>query len=237
MASQVHSVGDCSTSPPDTCLTGYNVQIVTVRVGTDDYKLRILADKQQYYDPDGIAERAGISSATWPIFGMVWPVGIALAHEMTQIPIEGRRILEVGCGMALSSLVLQRRGADITASDNHPLAEEFLQHNAALNGLPPVRYRNAPWGEPNPELGEFDLIVGSDVLYAPDHAALVAGFIVRHARPTAQVLIADPGRGYRGQLGKRLAAAGFSRAEMPCRAGGPEIESRGRILSFARPML
>lgn len=218
-------------------MIGYNVQTVTVRVGTDDYQLRILADKQQYYDPDGVAERAGISSATWPIFGMIWPVGVALAYEMTQIPVAGKKILEVGCGMALSSLVLKRRGADITASDNHPLAEEFLQHNAALNELPPVRYRNAPWGEENSELGHFDLIVGSDVLYEPDHAALLAAFIVQHAQPAAQVLIADPGRGYRGQLGKRLVAAGFTRSEMPCRAGGPEIESKGRILSFSRAML
>lgn len=231
-------MGHCVPSfPPGDRLAGYNVQTVTVRVGSDDYRLRILADKQQYHDPEGLAERAGISSATWPIFGMIWPVGIALAHEVSQLPIAGRRILETGCGMALSSLVLQRRGADITASDNHPLAAEFLAHNAALNDLPPVRYRNAPWGESNPDLGRFDLIIGSDVLYEPDHAALLAGFIARHAQPTAQVLIADPGRGYRGQLSKRLAAEGFARTEMPCRAGGSEIEARGRILSFTRSTL
>ena len=47
----------------------------------------------------------------------------------------GMKILEVGCGIGLCSLVLQRRGADITASDYHPLAEEFLRFNAALNGV------------------------------------------------------------------------------------------------------
>ncbi|MBB6093208.1 putative nicotinamide N-methyase [Povalibacter uvarum] len=213
---------------------GYNVQIVAVQVGADEYRLRILADKQQYYDPDGAAERAGISSATWPIFGMIWPVGIALAYEMTQFPIDGKRIIEVGCGTALSSLVLSRRGADITASDNHPLAEEFLRHNAGLNAVPPVPYRQAPWGEENPDLGRFDLIIGGDVLYEPDHAALLAGFISRHAQPAAEVLVADPGRGYRGQFSKRLAAEGFARTEMPCRAGGAEIESKGRILRFTR---
>src|SRR6187551_2670988 len=95
----------------------------------------MLSDRQQYYDPDGRAERAGISSATWPIFGMIWPVGIALAEELSRIDIENRRILEVGCGLALCSLVLKRRGADITASDHHPLAQEFLIHNAELNNL------------------------------------------------------------------------------------------------------
>ncbi|HKE93741.1 MAG TPA: methyltransferase domain-containing protein [Povalibacter sp.] len=215
-------------------MTGYAVQTITLHIGGEDYQLQILADRQQYHDPHGHAERAGISSATWPLFGMIWPVGIALAEEMSRMPVDGLRILEVGCGMALSSLVLQRRGADITASDLHPLTEEFLQHNAALNRLAPIRYCDAPWADADSQLGQFDLIIGSDLLYEPDHAALLAGFIERHARTAAQVLIADPGRGYRGQFGKRMAAQGYTRTELPCRAGGPEIEAKGRILKFVR---
>jgi predicted nicotinamide N-methyase len=213
---------------------GYNVETTTLRIGEDDYRIRTLSDRQQFYDPHGQAERAGISSATWPLFGMIWPVGIALADEMTRISIAGLRILEVGCGMALSSLVLSRRGADITASDHHPLAEEFLRHNAALNNLAPVRFCDAAWELPNESLGKFDLIIGSDVLYEPDHAALLAGFIERHTQALSVVFVADPGRGYRGQFSKRLAAQGYVRTELPCRAGGAEIQARGRILKFER---
>ena len=215
-------------------MSGYDVETTTLRIGDDDYRIRTLSDRQQYHDPDGHAERAGISSATWPLFGMIWPVGIALAEEMSTLPVEGLRILEVGCGMALSSLVLRKRGADITASDHHPLTEEFLRHNTALNQLPAIPYVDAPWSAVNTTLGRFDLIVGSDVLYEPDHAALLAGFIEHHANPIARVLIADPGRGYRGQFSKRMAAQGYARTELPCRAGGPDIQTRGRILNFAR---
>jgi predicted nicotinamide N-methyase len=215
-------------------LSGYTTQIVSLQIGGNPYRLRVLADRQQFHDPEGQAERAGISSATWPIFGMIWPVGVALAEEMSRFSVEGLRVLEMGCGMAMSSLVLQRRGADITASDNHPLAEEFLRHNTELNALPAIPFRNAPWGEPDESLGQFDLLIGSDVLYEPDHAALLAGFIERHAKPQAQILVADPGRGYRGQFSKRMAVQGYVRTELPCRAGGPEIEAKGRILQFAR---
>jgi SAM-dependent methyltransferase len=215
-------------------LSGYTVETVTVRIGNDDYHLRRLSDRQQFHDPDGHAERAGIFSAAWPMFGMIWPVGLALADEMTRVEIGGRRILEVGCGLALSTLVLARRGADVTASDHHPLAEEFLRHNLALKALPAVPYQDAPWETSNDSLGWFDLIVGSDVLYEPNHAMLLAGFIERHAAPQSQLLIADAGRGYRGQFARRLAAQGFIRTELPCRVGGAEIESRGRILKFER---
>jgi len=45
-------------------------------------------------------------------------------------------MLEVGCGLALASLVCHRRGIDVTASDCHPLASRFLLDNLRLNGLP-----------------------------------------------------------------------------------------------------
>jgi len=215
-------------------VTGYNTEIVTIRVGEDDYRLRKLTDRQQFSDPDGAAERAGISSATWPLFGMLWPAGLALAERMASLPIAGKRILEVGCGLGLSSLVLQRRGADITASDNHPLAGEFLEHNAQLNGLPPVRYRNAPWEGDDCELGGFDLIIGGDVLYERDHADLLAGFLLRHAKAVSQIMIADPGRGYRNRLARLLEAQSYTRTEQPFFADEVELVSKGHVMTFTR---
>lgn len=215
-------------------LTGYSVETVTIRIAADDYRIRMLRDRQQFSDPDGRAERAGISSATWPLFGMVWPAGLALAEEMNRFPIEGLRILEVGCGLGFASLVLQKRGADITASDNHPLAEEFLQHNAELNGLRRIKYLDAPWTAMNPQLGDFDLLIGSDLLYERDHPAMLADFLQRHARPSARVVIAEPGRGYRSQFSKRMAEQGYTRSERLFRIDEREIGGKGRILNFVR---
>lgn len=215
-------------------MTGYSVETVTIRIAAHDYRIRTLSDRQQFSDPEGRAEQAGISSATWPLFGMVWPAGLALAEEMSHFPVEGLRILETGCGLALSSVVLQKRGADITPSDNHPLAEEFLRHNLQLNGLQPIRYQDAPWNALNPQLGEFDLIIGSDVLYERDHPAMLADFLARHAKPSARVLIADPGRGYRGQFSKRMLEQGYARSERLFRIDGREVEGKGRILDFSR---
>lgn len=215
-------------------MPGYETETVAIRIGADDYRIRMLKDRQQFSDPDGSAERAGISSATWPLFGMFWPAGLALAEEMLRFEVTGKRILEVGCGTGLSSLVLQRRGADITATDHHPLASEFLLHNAQLNGLPPIKYQDAQWQGPNPSLGQFDVIIGGDVLYERDHPALLAGFIQCHATPTACVLIAEPGRGYRGPFSNKMAAQGYTRSEQPFSSDGIEHESKGRLLRFDR---
>ncbi|MGQ0666100.1 MAG: class I SAM-dependent methyltransferase [Nitrospiraceae bacterium] len=206
---------------------GYEVETTTYRIGVHDYQIRALYDRQQFSDPDGCAERAGISSASWPIFGILWPAGLALAEEMSRFPIEGKSILEVGCGLGLPSLVLQQRGGDITASDYHPLAEEFLRHNTELNNLAPIQFFKASWIEPNLDLGRFDLIIGSDLLYERDHPALLAGFLAHHASQVCQILLADPGRTYCGQFHTQMTTQGYVRTES-------RFGLSGRLFSFVR---
>ncbi len=217
-------------------MLGYEVETVTHRIGGIDFRIRALLNRQQFCDADGSAERAGVSPASWPLFGVVWPAGLALAEAMSRFPVDGRRILEIGCGIGLASLVLARRGADITACDYQPLAGEFLRQNTELNGLAPIPFHTARWQGPNPLLGRYDLIIGSDLLYERDHATLLAGFIGEHATTAAQVLIADPGRGYIKPFSALLAGQGFVRTEqrmpMPGSLGMPA--SRGQLFSFLR---
>ena len=48
---------------------GYEVKFETVRGNGADLRMRSLLDRQQFHDPAGEAEQAGISSALWPLFG------------------------------------------------------------------------------------------------------------------------------------------------------------------------
>jgi len=214
-------------------MIGYEVATATYAIGANDYRIRSLLDRQQYWDPHGHAERAGISSASWPLFGLAWPAGLALADEMSRFAVAGKSILEVGCGLGLSSLVLQRRGADITASDHHPLAEEFLRFNAALNDLPPIAFRRASWARATLDLGRFDVIVGSDLLYERDHPSELAVFLARHAAPTAEVIVADPGRGQCARFNAAMLAEGYDLRERRRNFPGAEAKE-GRIMTFSR---
>jgi predicted nicotinamide N-methyase len=213
----------------------YQVKFETLRLGGFDYRIRSLLDRQQYSDPDGAAERAGISSASWPLFGLVWPSARILAGIAQGLPIRGRRVLEIGSGLGLSSLVMQRRGADITASDLHPLAMAFMAENLRLNGLPAIEFRTGNWSDPDPGLGRFDLIVGSDVLYERDLPGILADFIDRHSGPVVEVIIVDPDRGNRPAFNKRMAALGYRHEET--RVNGQQESGepyKGRILNYRR---
>lgn len=216
-------------------MPGYTTRLLTLRFGGQDYRIRALSDLQQFADPSGLADRAGISSAQWSLFGQVWPSGRVLAQAMSGFDIAGKRILELGCGLGLSSLVLQRRQADITASDHHPLAEEFLTYNAALNGLSMPAYLDLAWTVPQPDLGQFDLIIGSDVLYERGHAEQLVNLLALHAKPRAEVLITDPGRGNSGAFTTAMLAQGYAVDEVRSAFDDGDLPPfRGRLLSYRR---
>jgi len=229
---------------------GYRTQQQRVAIaGVDDLVIRSLADHQQFDDPRGHAERIGISSAAWPMFGLAWPSGIALASRLAQRTLRaGERILEIGCGLALPSLVGHRRGADVTASDCHPLAAGFLRANLRLNGLAPMDYRHGQWNVPLRDRvrsathrgsvvrGRFDLIIGSDLLYERDMRGGLAAFIAHHAKADAQVWIVDPDRGNRPAFHRAMAGAGFaldeSRLDSDVAPGRSAYH--GRLLRYRR---
>jgi predicted nicotinamide N-methyase len=213
----------------------FQVKFETLNLGGQDYRIRSLLDRQQYFDPDGDAERAGISSASWPLFGLVWPSSRILAGAMQSFAVAGKRILEIGCGLALASLVMRRRGADVTASDCHPLAAAFLVENLRLNQLAPIHFQTGNWADSDPSLGTFDLIVGSDVLYERDQPDILSRFIDRHSSPEVEVIIVDPDRGNRARFNRDMADLGYAHNEQRAakhQAGGEH--GKGRILNYRR---
>jgi predicted nicotinamide N-methyase len=194
-------------------MSSLRIRYQTLEFGTTDIHVRTLRDRQQFADDDGVAAKLGISSATWPLFGIIWASGEILAHLMFDYAVEGRRVLEVGCGIALASLVLNHRLADITATDYHPEVEQFLLENAALNKDKKIPFIRTGWGDAASGLGEFDLVIGSDLLYERSHVKLLAGFIDQHARQHCEVILVDPGRGHHAPFSKKMVALGYSHSQ------------------------
>lgn len=216
-------------------MSSLRIRYQTIEFGDVDIHLRTLRDRQQFRDVGGVAEDLGISSAAWPIFGIVWPSGEILARLLFDFKVKGKRILEVGCGIGLASLVLNHRGADITATDHHPEAANFLSENVQLNEGAEIPFVRTGWDDKDSGLGEFDLIVGSDLLYEGEHVESLSGFINQHAKPHCEVILVDPGRGHHALFSKKMVSLGYSHSQ-----GRPENVDylvqpfKGRVLRYQR---
>ena len=216
-------------------MTDLRLRYQTVEFGETDIHLCTLRNRQEFHDPVGVAEKLGISSATWPLFGVIWPSSLVLAHYICDYQTESKRILEIGCGMALSSLLLNKQCADITATDYHPEAEKFLERNALLNEGEAIDFELVDWAAKSDDLGLFDLIIGSDILYEDEHAELLASFISGHSKPTCEVIIVDPGRGRKNKLSSRLVDFGFTSSQhQPENTDYLDEKFKGYILTFKR---
>jgi predicted nicotinamide N-methyase len=211
------------------------IRYQTVEFGDTDIHLRSLRDSQEYPNDEVVSDVVGISSSNWSLFGVLWGAGLSLARLMSDYSVDGRRILEVGCGLGLASLVLNDRKADITATDYHPRAEEFLQENVQLNGGPNIPFVRANWTNGSIGFGKFDLIIGSDLLYERGQAETLATFIDLHARPVCEVIIVDPGRGQLTRFGRLMATLGYTDKQHENRGVVSEGEpSRGQTHSYFR---
>ncbi|HAA56089.1 MAG TPA: histidine kinase [Myxococcales bacterium] len=196
-----------------------------------DIHVRTLRDNMQFYDPDDIALELGISNSSWPLFGIVWETGRYLAELMLDFDIRGKRILEVGCGIGLASLVLNHRLADITSTDQHPDAEAFMQENVRINHGRDIPFVRTGWADEDSGMGTFDLLIASDVLYERSFAEPLSCFLDQHAKATCEIIVIDPGRGHHSELNKKMIVLGFEQSQEPTKH---KLLPRGKVLRYWR---
>ncbi|MBO1924380.1 methyltransferase [Thiomicrorhabdus sp. 6S3-12] len=212
----------------------FRILYQTIEFKEFDIHLRCLRDKNQFSDPFGEAEALGISDAQWSLFGVVWESSRILADKMQDFDIQGKRILEVGCGIGLSSLLLNARHADITATDYHPEAGNFLAKNTDLNHGKAIPFLRTGWHDQHNQLGTFDVIIGSDLLYEQNHIALLSEFIEQHAEDECEVIIVDPGRGNHAKFSKKMIELGFSHQQYKPEPNDDAPAFKGVVLTYLR---
>jgi predicted nicotinamide N-methyase len=137
---------------------------------------------------DGPVEWAPVT----PYWAVLWRSGLALARELATQPLSGRRLVELGCGLAVPSLVAARAGAEVVATDIDPEALALAERNAAENRLR-IETALADWSAAEEIVGRgpFDLVLAADVLYERQSVAQLLSLLPRLA---PEAWIADPGR-------------------------------------------
>jgi predicted nicotinamide N-methyase len=151
-----------------------------------------------------IDEEAFADDEFLPYWAELWPAARALAEALPDV--QGLRVVELGCGLGLPSLVAVAKGAAVTATDWSRDAIALLRDNAARNGLE-LRAEVRDWRDPWPE--RFDLALAADVLYESRNVAPV---FARLRELAPESLVALAGRPYEEAF-LRLAASSGKRME------------------------
>jgi predicted nicotinamide N-methyase len=178
----------------------------SIRVGDVELDLLRPASPEALIDEDAFADDEFL-----PYWAELWPAARALAGALPDVA--GLRVVELGCGLGVPSLVAAARGARVTATDWASDAIELLRENADRNGLElhaQVRDWREPWRE------RFDVALASDVLYEQRNVEPLLERL-RELAPVAYVGLA--GRPYEGEFLRRAARV-EPVAERVVRVGG-----------------
>jgi predicted nicotinamide N-methyase len=163
-------------------------------------RLSLPAGELHLFQPAEAAELPDDGPVEWaplaPYWAVLWRSGVALGRELAGARLAGSRVVELGCGLGVPSLVAARVGAAVLATDGCAEALDLVRRNARENGVS-VATARVDWRAADELVvrGPFDLVLAADVLYERSSVGLLLSLLPRLGR---EVWLADPGRSVAG---------------------------------------
>lgn len=127
-----------------------------------------------------------------PYWAFAWPGGQAMARYILDNPglVAGLRVADIGAGSGIASIAAAMAGAvHVLAADIDPVAAAAIRLNAACNGCEATV--EASTRDRLGSLPNADLIIISDLVYEPELAIRVDGFLDLAVAAGKPVLIGD----------------------------------------------
>ena len=124
-------------------------------------------------------------------------IGITFAQEVARLPLQGKSVLDLGCGSGVIGICAALSGAKVTCTDIDEAAVANTIHNAGLNGvriesmisdafdsIGPRRFDIIVANCPLPDLGLFTKVVHEGIEHVEDDGLLMlwttSAFDVNH---------------------------------------------------------
>jgi 2-polyprenyl-3-methyl-5-hydroxy-6-metoxy-1,4-benzoquinol methylase len=142
-------------------------------------------------------------------------------------PLEGRRVLEVGCGSGALSVYVASLGAQVTGLDVSSSVLALARRRAEVNGLAErCRFQLAPIESFDDPAGSYDVVVGNQVLHHFELDEALAN-VRRLLAPGGIAVFCEPVL-LLPEAARRLRSSPVVLRRFPSRADTPDERSIGR---------
>jgi predicted nicotinamide N-methyase len=159
----------------------------TVNIGKKNFKLYVPG-------PHHIKEAFAEGLLSSPYWSQIWPSSIALSLFILQHPelISGKKVLELGAGLGLPSLIAAGNAAEVLCTDKEKEAVAMVQQSATLHKLNNLQAAVLDWKDALHQ--DTDIVLLSDVNYEPHSFPALRATIERFLLQGATVILATPQR-------------------------------------------
>lgn len=207
----------------------YRGRLTTVTVGRDLVALWVVADLESHVDRAAVLRTE--APVDPPYWAHLWSGARVLAAA---IPPSAGRVLELGCGLGLPSLVAARRGATVLATDRARAPLAFVRASARANGFGRLEVAGLDLGRPG--LRErFDVVLLSEVLYDRNAFPEIVETLRWVLAPGGYALLADGARIDTRAFYTLLTGAGFHWTAADFVAIEEGFPIRIRLVRISRP--
>ena len=134
-------------------------------------------------------------ASPFPYWAKVWPSAIALVKVLQTHPslIRDKKVLELGAGIGLPSLLMASEAKTIQVSDYDLDAVELLRKNIAHLQLQNVQALQMDWND-LPENIKPEVIILSDVSYDPTQFETLTKLIEKFIHKGCAIILSTPQR-------------------------------------------
>lgn len=140
-------------------------------------------------------ERLAGAAVPPPMFALCWPGSQALARVILEgrVNVEGRTVLDVGCGSGVAAAAAAMKGARAIAADIDAFAVVAAEELSRRHQVTVEALHVNPL-EDEALIARSDVILGGDLFYSRDGAQAGAVAVEAWRKQGRTVLLADAGR-------------------------------------------
>ncbi|MEJ2098414.1 MAG: methyltransferase [Desulfobacterales bacterium] len=127
----------------------------------------------------------------FPLWAKIWKASWVLSGYLADMPVDAsKRIIEIGGGVGLVSIVAAAFGHRITMTEYNPDALNFARANACRNNCPDLPIFKLDWHQS--ELSDqFDMIVASEVTYKEEDFSPLTQLFKSNLKPGGEIILAS----------------------------------------------
>jgi predicted nicotinamide N-methyase len=126
----------------------------------------------------------------FPLWAKIWPASWVLAGYLAEMPVAStKKIIEIGAGSGLVSIVAAACGHNIMLTESNPDALQFARANAFINGCPQLPILELDWNRPQLK-DTVDYIVASEVTYKKEDLSSLLSLFKNCLNPDGEVFLA-----------------------------------------------